>query len=143
MKTMLTALTLLLIGSLSWAGHHEEGLKLEKRQPTSTLTVTSVDFYDDYTVISATGDVGLYGKVYATYHLNYGADRTSGSVSGQGRGISGGNVLSGHLNGRWIREGSSVVMHNVTQISDGTMNLDVITFDAVGNELTLDVYTLK
>ena len=62
-------------------------LALEARQPNSTMNVTSVDVGTDRTTITASGKMGAYGKVYTTYNLTYGADRSSGFVEGTGRGV--------------------------------------------------------
>ena len=48
--------------------------------------------------------MGEYGTVYVTYHLTY-ATRTSGFVSGNGRGaIDANNVAAGAFRGVWTRE---------------------------------------
>ena len=46
------------------------------------MQVTSVILGDDGTTITATGDMGAYGKVYVTYNLKM-TDITSGTVTGQ------------------------------------------------------------
>ena len=84
-KSLLLSLTLL-IPVAGMAGHHEGALKLEKRQADAVMQVTSVILGDDATTITATGDMGTYGKVYTTYNLTM-TDSTSGTVTGQGRGV--------------------------------------------------------
>ena len=52
-------------------------------------------------------------------------------------------IATGDFVGHWYREGSVLTMHNIVQISDGSQNLDVITFDAARNDLLIKVYILK
>ena len=143
MRVFLLAVMALFASQVAVAGHHEESLKLAKRQATSTMTVTSVQFSDDLTTINATGDMGAYGKVYTTYHLAYDEGRTTGSVTGGGRGVSGDTVIAGTFAGKWERNGSTLIMRNVVQGSNDTQNLDIITFDANTDEMTVEVYVLK
>ena len=126
------------------ADDHGAKMALEARQPDSTMNVTSVDVGTDQTTITASGKMGAYGKVYTTYNLTYGADRTSGFVEGNGRGvIDAETVVSGYFVGVWHREGSTIVMHNTVHVSDGSQNFDVIRFDARGDTLQHQVYILK
>ncbi|MFL2517387.1 MAG: hypothetical protein ACJ0Q8_00810 [Candidatus Azotimanducaceae bacterium] len=143
MRVFLLAVMALFASQVALAGHHEESLKLSKRQADAYLTVTSVNVGEDVTTISAMGDMGNYGKVYATYNMSYGPDRKSGKTFGQGRGVMNDEVASGDFVGHWFREGAVVTMHNIVQINDGSQNLDVITFDAAKNELLVKAYILK
>lgn len=127
-----------------FADDHGTKLALEARQPDSTMNVTSVNVGTDQTTITASGKMGAYGKVYTTYNLTYGADRSSGFVEGNGRGVvDAETVVSGYFVGVWHRQGSTIVMHNTVHVSDGTQNFDVIKFDARGDTLQHQVYVLK
>ena len=143
MRVFLLAVAVLLTTQLAFAGHHEEKLKLAKRQADAMMTVTSVNLGESSTTITATGDMGRYGKVYTTYKLSRGADGISGKVTGQGRGVMNNEVATGDFVGHWFREGAIVTMHNIVQINDGSQNLDVITFNAAKNELLVKAYILK
>ena len=143
MRVFLLAVAVLLTTQMAFAGHHEEKLKLAKRQADAMMTVTSVNLGESSTTITATGDMGLYGKVYTTYKLSRGADGVSGKVAGQGRGVMNNEVATGDFVGHWFREGVIVTMHNIVQINDGSQNLDVITFNAAKNELLVKAYILK
>ena len=97
MKNAINSLALslsLLVPVVGLAGHHEGVLKLEKRQADAVMQVTSVILGDDGTTITATGDMGTYGKVYVTYNLKM-TDMTSGTVTGQGRGILNDDIAFG------------------------------------------------
>ena len=143
MRIFLLAVAVLLTTQMAFAGHHEEKLELAKRQADAMMTVTSVNLGESSTTITATGDMGLYGKVYTTYTLSRGADGISGKVTGQGRGVMNNEVATGDFVGHWFREGVIVTMHNIVQINDGSQNLDVITFNAAKNELLVKAYILK
>ena len=110
MKNILLSLLFLALAVPAFSAHHEQGdsLKLEKRQADAVMTITNVDIGDEMSTISATGKMGEYGTVYVTYHLTY-ATRTSGFVSGNGRGaIDANNVAAGAFRGVWTREGSTI-----------------------------------
>ena len=122
-------------------GHGELGL--EKRQLDAPMTVTSVTLGQETTAISAQGDMEGYGKVYVTYHLSYNADRSGGTVDGQGRGFTKAGIASGRFQGFWELVDGVVVMRNVVSITNGTMNLDVIEFNPLTEELLVKAYILK
>ena len=122
-------------------GHGELGL--EKRQLDAPMTVTSVTLGQETTAISAQGDMEGYGKVYVTYHLSYNADRNGGTVDGQGRGFTEAGIASGRFQGFWELVDCVVVMRNVVSINNGTMNLDVIEFNPLTEELLVKAYILK
>jgi hypothetical protein len=143
MKRFLIIISILLAAQITQAGHHENGKMLAKRQPDTSMTITSVNLGQDQTTITATGDMGVYGKVYLTYNLTYNAERNGGPVTGQGRGATAEGIASGIFAGHWYLDGSKVIMRNVVQINDGTQNLDVITFDAAKSTLVVEVYILK
>ena len=143
MKRVLILITMLFAAQITQAGHHENGMTLSKRQPDTSMTITSVNLGQDQTVITATGDMGAYGKVYLTYNLAHNSDRKGGSVTGQGRGATAEGIAAGVFAGHWYLEGSKVIMRTVVQIDDGTQNLDVITFDAAKSTLAVEVYILK
>ena len=119
-------------------------LPLEKRQADTVMNITSLVLGDDESVISVEGDMGEYGRVYATYRLRYdGEGKRSGTAYGSGRGAAGDEIAVGDFSGRWEVVDGTVTMRNVVAISDGTMNLDVITFRPVDRELIVKTYVLK
>ena len=145
MKNAINCLALslsLLVPVVGLAGHHEGVLKLEKRQADAVMQVTSVILGDDGTTITATGDMGAYGKVYVTYNLKM-TDMTSGTVTGQGRGVLNDDIAFGAFSGYYFREGAIITMHNIVQIDDGSQNLDVITLDTAKSEILVQAYVLK
>lgn len=129
--------------SLTMADDHVKTLNLELRQPVSTMEVTSIHFGEDETTISAQGDMGAYGKVYASYDLSYDPTRNSGGVKASGRGFADGQVVSGYANGVWTRDGDKVVMSIVVMMNDGSQNLEEIVTDPMTNKMTIHTYALK
>mgnify|MGYP003313334849 CR=1 FL=1 len=107
------------------------------------MTVTSINTGTEKTTITAKGKMGEYGKVYVTYHLSYNAARTGGTVDGQGRGFTADGYASGRFQGFWELVDGVVVMRNVVNITDNTMNLDVIKFNPLTRELVVQAYILK
>ena len=141
MKKNFLAMTAIVFSMSTFSA--DDYLHLNKRQADAVMTVTNVDIGDDLTTISATGKMGEYGTVYVTYHLTY-ATRTSGFVSGNGRGaIDANNVAAGAFRGVWTRDGSMLQIRQVVQISDGTQNFDVIDIDMLKDTFVIKAYTLK
>ena len=133
---------LILLTPLALADGHSD-LGLEKRQPDAAMNVTSVDLGQEVTTVSAEGDMQGYGKVYVTYRLSYNAARTGGTVDGQGRGFTPEGYASGRFQGFWELVDGVIVMRNVVNITNGQMNLDVITFNPLTRDLVVQAYILK
>ena len=145
MKNIVLAIIIIAFSSPTFSNDHgmEGFLHLEKRQADAVMTVTNVDIGDEMSTISATGKMGEYGNVYVTYNLTY-ATRTSGFVSGNGMGaLDADNVAAGAFRGVWNREGSTIKIRQIVQISDGTQNFDVIDIDMLKDTFVIKAYTLK
>ncbi len=120
-----------------------ESITLQARQERTTMQVTSVEFRDEETVITAQGEMGTYGTVYTSYLLKYDSSGNGGTVSGQGRGVVDKDTFfSGTFSGVWKRDGSNILMRNLVNISDGTTNLDSITVNTGQRNLSIDVYVI-
>ena len=126
----------------AFANHH--ALNLEARQPRAELDITTIQIGEDLSIVSAEGATGEYGRVYVTYSLTYNRDGSGGSFTMQGRGyVDADTVFSGSGAGMWSRDGHLIRMSQVTSISDGTQNLDIIVIDPLNRTLTVDVYALQ
>jgi len=120
-----------------------DSITLQARQERTTMRVTSVEFRDEETVITAQGEMGTYGTVYTSYLLKYDPSGNGGTVSGQGRGVVDKDTFfSGTFSGVWKRDGSNILMRNLVNISDGTTNLDSITVNTGQRNLSIDVYVI-
>ena len=120
-----------------------DSITLQARQGRTTMQVTSVEFRDGETVITAQGEMGTYGTVYTSYLLKYDSSGNGGTVSGQGRGVVDKDTFfSGTFSGVWKRDGSNILMRNLVNISDGTTNLDSIVVNTRQRNLSIDVYVI-
>ena len=120
-----------------------DSITLQARQERTTMQVTSVEFRDEETVITAQGEMGTYGTVYTSYLLKYDSSGNGGTVSGQGRGVVDKDTFfSGTFSGVWKRDGSNILMRNLVNISDGTTNLDSIIVNTGQRNLSIDVYVI-
>jgi hypothetical protein len=141
MKQFISTVFLMVFSQLAIAGHHEGGLKLEQRQAPAVLGVTSVTL-GEVTTINAMGDMGEYGRVYVTYNLTQNSP-TSGTVTGEGRGVQNSEIVFGSFSGYYQRDGAVLTMRNVVQLSDGSQNLDVVTLEPAKGEARVEAYILK
>ena len=120
-----------------------DSITLQARQERTTMQVTSVEFRDEETVITAQGEMGTYGTVYTSYLLKYDSSGNGGTVSGQVRGVVDKDTFfSGTFSGVWKRDGSNILMRNLVNISDGTTNLDSIVVNTGQRNLSIDVYVI-
>ena len=141
MKYIALAFFALCLSGSVIADDHGENLSFEPRQDSAPMTLTSIHLNKNGGVITAVGDMGVYGRVYTTYTLTADPSGLQGTVLGEGRGaMEDGTFASGSGSGSYFREGTTFTMHILFKISDGTQNLDKIVFDAATGELTHDAY---
>jgi hypothetical protein len=141
MKYIALAFFALCLSGSVIADGHGGNLTFEPRQDSAPMTLTSVHLNKNGGVITAVGDMGVYGRVYTTYTLTADPGGLQGTVLGEGRGaMEDGTFASGSGSGSYFREGTTFTMHILFKISDGTQNLDKIVFDAATGEVTHDAY---
>ena len=144
MKKFLFAVAVIFATGHATADDHARNLSFEPRQDSAPMTITSINLTKGGGVISATGNMGKYGRVYTTYTLTADPDGMQGTVLGEGRGaLKDGTLASGSGTGAYYRDGTRFTMHIFFKINDGTQNLDKIVFDAASGELTHDAYIVK
>ena len=142
MTRLLTLVSVLMLSGFSYADHH--ALALEARQPTSELELTSVTNGDDFAVITAESQTSVYGRVYMTFTLAYNAEGDGGTYTFEGRAyVDEETAVSGTGVGVWSRDGLNISMHQLINVSDGTINFDKVIFDPLNRTGTIDVYALK
>ena len=142
MRNAILLLICLTISNLSFAEHHK--LVLKERQPIAELELTSVTLGEDTSVINAETQMGVYGRVYMTFILSSDPTNNSGTYSFEGRGyVDEETVFSGKGVGVWHREGPNLIMDQLINISDGTVNFDRIVMNPLKRTATLAVYVLK
>jgi len=143
MKKLSILLSALIFSNLSFADHH--ALALEARQERTEIELTSISLAGDSTTINAEAQMGVYGRVYMTFILAS-SESGSGTYTFEGRGyVDEETVFSGTGVGIWNRDsdGITIIMEQLINISDGTINLDRIIMDPLNRTATLDVYALK
>ncbi len=143
MKKVALLLSVLIFSNISLADHH--ALALEARQERTEIELTSITLAGDSTTINAEAQMGVYGRVYMTFILAS-SDSGSGTYTFEGRGyVDEETAFSGTGVGVWNRDadGSTIIMEQLINISDGTINLDRIVMDPLNRTATLDVYALK
>ena len=143
MKKLSVLLSALIFSNLSFADHH--ALALEARQERTEIELTSISLAGDSTTINAEAQMGVYGRVYMTFILAS-SESGSGTYTFEGRGyVDEETVFSGTGVGIWNRDsdGITIIMEQLINISDGTINLDRIVMDPLNRTATLDVYALK
>ena len=143
MKKLSILLSALIFSNLYFADHH--ALALEARQERTEIELTSISLAGDSTTINAEAQMGVYGRVYMTFILAS-SESGSGTYTFEGRGyVDEETVFSGTGVGIWNRgsDGITIIMEQLINISDGTINLDRIVMDPLNRTATLDVYALK
>jgi len=79
-----------------------------------------------------------------TFTLSYNAEGTGGTYTAQGRGyVDEETASSGSGAGVWSRDGIKPPMHQLVNVSDGTINFDKVILNPLTRTGTLDVYTVK
>jgi hypothetical protein len=144
MHKVILLLSLLIFSTFSFADHH--ALSLEARQPRTELELTSITLSGDTTTINAEGQMGVYGRVYMTFILASNDVGDGGTYTFEGRGfVDEETNFSGTGVGVWNRVGAGggLLLEQLINISDGTINLDRIVMDPLNRTATLDVYALK
>ena len=86
MKKFLFLVAVIFAMSHAAADDHAKNLSFEPRQDSAPMTITSINLTKGGGVISATGNMGKYGRVYTTYTLIADPDGMQGTVLGEGRG---------------------------------------------------------
>ncbi|MEL0070499.1 MAG: hypothetical protein VW873_06765 [Betaproteobacteria bacterium] len=138
LKTLMSLLIFLLPATTLADHHSNDGLVLTKRQADTVMEVTSVSLGEEISSIDAIGDMGVYGKVYVTFNLE-----ANGKVHGRGVGATTDGTIQGIFSGYWDRNDGLITMRHVVQLSDGTMNFDIVTFDPLKKELIVRAHALK
>jgi hypothetical protein len=107
--------------------------------------VTSMTSSEGMSVMTSEGSVDGYGKVYLTHELtaNMGS-MNSGSMKGQARTMDvDGNYVAASLQGVWRRTGKELEIISIDNLSNGTRNFAMGTYDVVTGEGQFDVYPVE
>jgi len=142
MHKIILSLSLVIFSTFSFADHH--ALSLEARQSSTELELTSVTLGKDVSIINAETQMGVYGRVYMTFTLASNAAGDRGTYAFEGRGyVDQETVFSGTGVGVWHRAGANLIMAQLINISDGTVNFDRIIMNPLNRTASMNVYALK
>ena len=97
--------------------------------PEETFSVQgelmNLELSDGGGVITVTAIAGKYGRVFLTYNMSTNPNsKTQGSFTGRGMGIDdAGNREYAVRAGVWTRSGTTLTLHSLDDLTDGTQNL--------------------
>ena len=97
--------------------------------PTETFSVNgelmNLELTDEGGVITVAAIAGKYGRVFITYNMTTNPNsKTQGSFTGRGMGIDdSGNREFAVRAGVWTRSGTTLTLHSLDDLTDGTQNL--------------------
>lgn len=129
-------------------------------QPTfadghTTITVPSESFSvkgemlnleltDSGGVITVKAIAGKYGRVFITYNMSTNPNsKTQGSFTGRGMGIDDtGNREFAARRGVWTREGTTLTLHSLDDLTDGSQNLCKSILDISTGEFEMTFYPM-
>ncbi len=109
-----------------------------------TLKITGVTVNEDNSVLCYEGDVGKYGRVFATHVIkSRDGNRNQGNFTGHSRTIlEDGNALSATLQGIWSRDGGKMKFYSLDESSHGDQNFIRGEVDLLSRDCTAKVYAL-
>ena len=108
----------------------------------ANLEIDTINFGQEYAVISASGRAGEYGAVYADYKLMPSNDqRNSGTISGLARAINADGVLTGaNLTGVYKRNGGIISIYMLDELTNGVIHYVEGTINVVTKKIEIEVY---
>ena len=108
----------------------------------ANLEIDTINFGQEYAVISASGRAGEYGAVYADYKLMPSNDqRNSGTISGLARAINDDGVLTGaNLTGVYKRNGGIISIYMLDELTNGVIHYVEGTINVVTKKIEIEVY---
>ena len=141
MKTFFTSIVLAFLTISTSVNAFE----VEGESFIAKFEVTSMTSSEGMSVMTSEGSVDGYGKVYLTHELtaNMGS-MNSGSMKGQARTMDvDGNYVAASLQGVWRRTGKELEIISIDNLSNGTRNFAMGTYDVVTGKGQFDVYPVE
>ena len=110
----------------------------------STMTITSVIVDEDVTTLTYEGDVGKYGRVFATHHLRPSdTSRQSYEMDGTARALlEDGSMLTASAQGIGRRSGGVIKLFSLDNGSNGDQNFVVLEVDVMKKSAAVKVYSV-
>ena len=110
----------------------------------SAIAVTSVTVEKDVTVVNYEGDVGKYGRVFATHRLRASDEvREAYEFEGSARTLlEDGTAVSVSLRGIGRRSAGNIKLFSLDNASNGDQRLAVIEVDMMKKTASVKVYSV-
>ena len=110
----------------------------------AVMDITSVVVDGETTRICYEGNVGKYGRVFATHNFKSNdANRNSGNFTGDARTImDDGSALSATLQGIWRRDGGEIQVYSLDDASNGDQNFIQAKVDLLNKKAHVEVNAL-
>ena len=104
----------------------------------------NLELSDSGGVITVKAIAGKYGRVFLTYNMSTNPNsKTQGSFTGRGMGIDdNGNREFATRNGVWTREGTTLTLHSLDDLTDGSQNLCKSILDLSTGEFEMTFYPM-
>ena len=116
--------------------------------PSESLSVkgevTNLELTDTGGVISVKAIAGKYGLVFLTYNMSTNPNsKTQGTFTGRGMGIDDtGNREFAQRRGVWTREGTTLTLHSLDDLTDGTQNLCKSSLNLSSGKFAMTFYPM-
>jgi|TARA_B100002003_G_C13790642_1_gene390941 hypothetical protein len=110
----------------------------------SEMKVTSVIPIPGGSTLVSEGNVGKYGKVFASHNLHSNsATRNAGNFDGEARALmEDGTAIGASLQGIWKRDGNKITIHSLDDASNGDQNYVVIEVDMKAMKSLVKVHSV-
>ena len=104
----------------------------------------NLELTDSGGVITVRALAGKYGRVFITYNMSTNPNsKTQGSFTGRGMGIDDtGNREFAARRGVWTREGTTLTLHSLDDLTDGSQNLCKSILDLSTGEFEMTFYPM-
>ena len=121
----------------------EAAMELKLRQPGSTGTVTNVHLRENGCTFDGELPLPTYPVLRYSMNLDGPLGGSGGPCHGTAAGsLNDGTFFSADFNGRWRRNGTTIICRHVVDVSNGHMNFDIAEWDMTGNTVKFAGYVL-
>ena len=138
-----TALVLISLAQTTFADVHST-ISIPVESLSVKGEVTNLELTDTGGVISVKAIAGKYGLVFLTYNMSTNPNsKTQGTFTGRGMGIDDtGNREFAQRRGVWTREGTTLTLHSLDDLTDGTQNLCKSSLNLSSGKFAMTFYPM-
>lgn len=110
----------------------------------SVMKVTSIIPIPGGSTIVCEGNLGKYGKVFASYNIiSNSATKNAGNFDGEGRALlEDGTAIGASLQGVWRRDGQIITIHSLDDASNGDQNYSILEVDMIEMTSNIKVHAI-